>query len=198
MVFSRLRRIAERLRELLSLPARVRAESQRVLRHSHAEARKIQRAFKDHTRRLEVRQAEQHARLEAEIRAVRGRDPRSPPSISSAAGPPDHSSRRAIGRAAGVLGADSVLGRASAHSRLHRPRDGRMARADALSGMRHGRAHAGVQMEQVDPAGEGAGRRFDDLELRALSRLRHRVCDPASGRRAPSGAHGRLPRHDRP
>ena len=71
MVFSKIQRIIERLRELLSLPLLVRAESQRVWRDSHADARNIQIAFKDRTRRLEARHAEQHARLEDEIRAVR-------------------------------------------------------------------------------------------------------------------------------
>src|SRR6185503_12851262 len=71
MVFSRMQRIIERIRELLSLPARVRAESQRLLRESHADAKNIQSAFKDQTRRLEARSARRHEQLEGEIRALR-------------------------------------------------------------------------------------------------------------------------------
>ena len=73
MIVSRVRRLTERLRELLNLPARVRAESQRLARDSHTDARSIQVALKDQARRLEdvrSRHAEQYARLEHEIRAV--------------------------------------------------------------------------------------------------------------------------------
>jgi SAM-dependent methyltransferase len=70
---SRLRRLIGRLRELLSLPARLRAESQRIVRDSHGDARQIQIALKDQARRLEdvrTRHAEQYAALEGEIRNV--------------------------------------------------------------------------------------------------------------------------------
>jgi len=70
---SRLRRLIGRLRELLNLPARVQAESRKVARDSHADARTIQLALKDQARRLEdvrTRQSEQYAELEREIRSV--------------------------------------------------------------------------------------------------------------------------------
>jgi SAM-dependent methyltransferase len=72
-MIARLRRLLGRLRELLNLPARVRAESQRIARDSHADAKNIQAALKDQARRLEdlrARQGNQHAALEQEIRAV--------------------------------------------------------------------------------------------------------------------------------
>jgi SAM-dependent methyltransferase len=70
---ARLQRLIGRLRELLSLPARVQAESRRITRDSHADARDIQRALKEQTRRVEdlrTRQIEQHANLEREIHSV--------------------------------------------------------------------------------------------------------------------------------
>jgi len=72
-MMSRLRRLIGRLRELLNLPARVQAESRKVARDSHADARTIQLALKDQARRLEdvrTRQSEQYAELEREIRSV--------------------------------------------------------------------------------------------------------------------------------
>jgi len=72
-MMSRLRRLIGRLRELLNLPARVQAESRKVARDSHADARSIQLALKDQARRLEdvrTRQSEQYAELEREIRSV--------------------------------------------------------------------------------------------------------------------------------
>jgi SAM-dependent methyltransferase len=72
-MIARLRRLLVRLRELLALPARVRAESQRIVRDSHADAKHIQAALKDQARRLEdlrTRQANQHASLEQELRSV--------------------------------------------------------------------------------------------------------------------------------
>jgi len=70
---SRIRRLVGRLRELLNLPTRVRAESQRLARDSHADARNIQIALKDQAKRLEdvrARHAAQHDDLTREIRAV--------------------------------------------------------------------------------------------------------------------------------
>jgi SAM-dependent methyltransferase len=72
-MISRLRRLFRRMRELLNLPARVRTESQRIVRDSHADAKTIQAALKDQARRLEdlrTRQANQNAALERDIRAV--------------------------------------------------------------------------------------------------------------------------------
>ena len=72
-MLSRIRGLVGRLRELLNLPTRVRAESQRLARDSHADARSIQIALKDQAKRLEdvrARNAAQHDGLAREIRAV--------------------------------------------------------------------------------------------------------------------------------
>ncbi len=70
---ARLRHLLARMRELLNLPARVRSESQRIVRDSHADARNIQATLKDHAKRLEdlrTRQANQHESLKQDVRAV--------------------------------------------------------------------------------------------------------------------------------
>jgi SAM-dependent methyltransferase len=68
-------RLIAGVRELLNLPARVRSETQRIVRDSHADARDIKLALKDQARRIEdlrARHAEQYALLEREMCTVRG------------------------------------------------------------------------------------------------------------------------------
>ena len=65
-MISRVRRLFGRLRELLNVPDRLRAESQRLGRDAHADARDIQLALKEQTTRLEdvrARSAAHHAEL---------------------------------------------------------------------------------------------------------------------------------------
>jgi len=72
-MMSRFHRLIARLRELLNVPARVRTESQRIIRDSHADARNIQLALKEQARRLEdlrSRQTEQHTLLERDIQTL--------------------------------------------------------------------------------------------------------------------------------
>jgi SAM-dependent methyltransferase len=73
-MMARFGRLLARVRELLNLPVRLRAESQRITRDSHADAKFIRATLKDQARRLEnlrSRQTAQSAAVEQELRTLR-------------------------------------------------------------------------------------------------------------------------------